>query len=87
MTKDLNEQDEINDLATFIVQEVVKAAKQKVDQKVLKDDLIEKTAYKVVNDAMKDATREDIDLIKKSALILVNQVIKEVCCDDEDTLI
>lgn len=72
-----DDQIEINRLATMIVKEVLKKISKE-------EDLIEKTAYKAVKDAMKDfKTIDDIDQIRNKALNLVNQVINGICETDD----
>ena len=77
--KKLKDEDEIKKLATSIVCEVVKAAKQKIS----KEDQIKQKAFEAVSSAMKDVkTKADLDEIKNTALNLVNRLIKEICEDD-----
>lgn len=71
---------EINQLAIAIVNEVIQSASSKVRDFSKDTDLIEKTAHKMVNNAMKEIkSKEELDQIKSAALDLVNKVIEEVC--------
>ena len=71
---------EINQLAIAIVKEVVSSASSRVKAFAKQPELIEKTAYKVVNNAMKEIkSKEELEQIKSTALDLVNKVIEEVC--------
>lgn len=77
------EENEINILAMAIVKEVVNSASSKVRAFSKETTLIEKTAYRVVTDAMKSIkSQEELDQIKSTALSLVNKVIEEVCEGD-----
>lgn len=70
---------EINQLAIAIVQEVINSASSKVRAFSKDATLIEKTAYKVANAMKEIKSKEELEQIKSTALDLVNKVIEEVC--------
>lgn len=68
---------EINQLASLVVKNVIKSAKEKVEKE--QEEMIKRKALQIVSDTICNAkTKADREEIKKSAFELVNQVLKEV---------